>query len=296
MWDIVTTTFLTLSQPPQKEIIRERVTFIDNHSQASDYDENRLRKGSYVRLRPVEVEQHRSRGRRRQRDLEEEAKAYGRPFSPDFHQSDSAYNRYGPRRVVTEPIRQRSPSPTPLYRHVQAPAYHEFLPHDRRRPIRFEEEYEQYYEPEYTIPIRENVRFVMDHVEDYGSNSSRARGVSRTRYANDRFPPKEPSYEDSHSSSRSHGSSEQRRREREADREAERRSEKTDRATIHPRNESKKFAAQEEAENYYNSDWNAREPKLRRRPARTGFRRDAWDDSELGESEVTYDAGTGMFS
>ena len=253
----------------------------------------------------VEEEPRQSRGRRRQRDFDEEAKAYGRPLSPIINQSDSAYKRYEPRegrRVFTEPARQRSPSPI-TYRYVEAPRYHEF-PARTERPSRFESED---YEPAYEIPVREKRRNVSRTFDNYNLS----RNMSRTRYTDERIPRKENSFEDLQSSSRSYGSSQRPRErlaeqayeyqpkgQRRAEREADRRREKIDRATFDARSGTRTFAAQQEAGNYYNNDWDAPEPEpeLRRQSTRTGYRRDRYEDSELGASEATYDPMTGKLS
>jgi hypothetical protein len=59
------------------------------------------------------------------------------------------------------------------------------------------------------------------------------------------------------------------------------------RAQSQPRNFS-----HEEAASYYHEDWSRDEPELVRREARGGYRRERYQDSELGDSEAGYDYRT----
>jgi hypothetical protein len=194
---------------------------------------------------------------------------------------------------------------------------------DRTRRGRPHFEEEQFYEPAYEIPVREKRQNVSNNFDDYGYDPS---------YADERVTHKETSFEDSQNSSRSYESSQRRRErpaehrpressyksrpryeeekvfvtetydyqpksQRRAERVAERRREKIVRATFDARSGTRTFHAQEDAENYYTNDWYSREPEpeLRRRSTQKGYRRDRYEDSELGAEEATYDHMAGMF-
>lgn len=281
-----------------------------------------------MRLRPVDVEdadKHKSRGRSRHRGCNEEP--YDRALSPIVNQSDSAYQRYEP--VMHGARREESThrrSPSPIYRIVEAPAYYKFTPRssEEQIPSGFVEG-EPIYDHVYDagIPLRRKSQKIPSRfVEgDHDGSSDSRRDFSRVRYEN-KVPSRMPSLDDEHDSldsSRSYGSQQRRQKERHiknvhhregsrrprptervvvrdtyisrprAQHETKRRGESVDRMDFNVRDRTQKFSAAHEAASYYIDDWgnhSATQPAVRKT---SGFRRDRYQDSELGPSEASYD-------
>jgi hypothetical protein len=184
------------------------------------------------------------------------------------------------------------------------------------------------------VPLRRKSQKIADRffVNDREESvDSRRRGFSRGRQEN-KVPSRMPSFDDEHeslNSSRSFGSSsQQRQRERQTEhivrhrRESQRcqptervvtrettypsrtrsrrrvawRCETSSATSSHPLDRTQTFPAQQDAASYYNDDW---ESHTTTRPAprrtSTGFRRDRYQDSELGPSEASYGHREGMF-
>lgn len=257
---------------------------------------------SFVRLPPsnkeVDADQPRSRGRPRQRG-HEDSKLYHRDLSPIINQADSTYQRYEP--VMHGAIRGESShrrSPSPFYRYVEAPAYYDF-PHRSSKediPNGFLAEQSLYNHVHGGgTPLRRkskkiSSRFFQDDQD--GSSDSRGRSFYNVRSQN-KIP--------------SRSSREESRRPRPTERvvikeihhtsrtrprhEAERRDDTVDRTSLNDRDRTQTFQERHEAAKYYNDDWGTTKPKLRH--TSTGFRRDRYQDSELGPSEASYDKHAG---